>query len=123
MALAAIDTEAEEESGINRELAAVMCTRMDAARRATEKLLGVLQVGLKTSLPEHPHQRCLYVNLHHQHVRLKPFSQVVTDISVLLVSHELLLTLGCCEIIPQWPSRADTCRDNFQERKLLCQCS
>ncbi len=61
MALAAIDTEAEEESGINRELAAVMCTRMDAARRATEKLLGVLQVGLKTSLPEYPHRWCLYV--------------------------------------------------------------
>ncbi|BDA42713.1 hypothetical protein COCOBI_03-6060 [Coccomyxa sp. Obi] len=42
-ALAAIDLEAEEESGINRELAGVMCTRLDAARRATEKLLGVLQ--------------------------------------------------------------------------------
>lgn len=42
-ALAAIDAEAEEESGINRELANVMCTRLDAARRATEKLLGVLQ--------------------------------------------------------------------------------
>lgn len=45
VALAAVDTEAEEESGITRELAAVMCTRLDAARRATEKLLGVLQVG------------------------------------------------------------------------------
>ncbi len=49
-ALAAIDLEAEEESGINRELAAVMCTRLDAARRATEKLLGVLQVGIPALL-------------------------------------------------------------------------
>ena len=42
--LLAVDTEAEEESTINRELANVMCTRLDAARRATERLLGVLQV-------------------------------------------------------------------------------
>ena len=38
-----MDTEAEEESTINRELAHVMCARLDAARRATERLLGVLQ--------------------------------------------------------------------------------
>ena len=43
-ALLAVDTEAEEESTINRELAHVMCARLDAARRATERLLGVLQV-------------------------------------------------------------------------------
>jgi Mg2+/Co2+ transporter CorB len=43
-ALEAIDAEAEEESSINRELAHVMCTRLEAARKATEKMLGVLQV-------------------------------------------------------------------------------
>jgi len=43
-ALLAVDTEAEEESAINRELAHVMCARVDAARKATERLLGVLQV-------------------------------------------------------------------------------
>ena len=42
--LLAVDTEAEQESAINRELAHVMCARLDAARRATERLLGVLQV-------------------------------------------------------------------------------
>lgn len=43
-ALVSVETEAEEESTINRELANVMCARLDAARRATERLLGVLQV-------------------------------------------------------------------------------
>ena len=42
--LLSVDTEAEQESAINRELAHVMCARLDAARRATERLLGVLQV-------------------------------------------------------------------------------
>jgi hypothetical protein len=42
-ALEGVDAEAEEESGASRELAAAMCTRLDAARRAAEKLLGVLQ--------------------------------------------------------------------------------
>ena len=42
--LLAVNTEAEQESAINRELAHVMCARLDAARRATERLLGVLQV-------------------------------------------------------------------------------
>lgn len=60
-ALAAIDLEAEEESGINRELAAVMCTRLDAARRATEKLLGVLQVGCPSPSPW-PHFKHLSIS-------------------------------------------------------------
>ena len=40
-----ITADALEESRINWELAGVICTRMDASRRSTEKLLGVLQVG------------------------------------------------------------------------------
>ena len=49
--LLTVDTEAEQESAINRELAHVMCARLDAARRATERLLGVLQVPLGPALP------------------------------------------------------------------------
>ena len=46
----ALDGEAAEESRSGRELAALLAARLDAARRASEKLLGVLQVGL----PGHP---------------------------------------------------------------------
>jgi len=49
-ALLAVDTEAEEESAINRELAHVMCARVDAARKATERLLGVLQVHATSAM-------------------------------------------------------------------------
>ena len=42
----ALDAEAAEESRSGRELAALLAARLDAARRASEKLLGVLQVGL-----------------------------------------------------------------------------
>jgi hypothetical protein len=44
-AVEAADADAMEESRINRELAALMAARMDASRKAAEKLLGVLQVG------------------------------------------------------------------------------
>ena len=43
--LDSITADALEESRINWELAGVICARMDASRRSTEKLLGVLQVG------------------------------------------------------------------------------
>lgn len=39
----ALDAEAAEESRSGRELAALLAARLDAARRASEKLLGVLQ--------------------------------------------------------------------------------
>jgi hypothetical protein len=39
----ALDGEAAEESRAGRELAALLAARLDAARRASEKLLGVLQ--------------------------------------------------------------------------------
>ncbi|KAK9830979.1 hypothetical protein WJX81_004843 [Elliptochloris bilobata] len=42
-AAGALDTEAAEESRSGRELAALLAARLDAARRASEKLLGVLQ--------------------------------------------------------------------------------
>ena len=71
-ALAAIDLEAEEESGINRELAAVMCTRLDAARRATEKLLGVLQVGTPALLVRGPQ------STFHTPNKVKHLSEMVT---------------------------------------------
>ena len=45
-----ITADALEESRINWELAGVICARMDASRRSTEKLLGVLQVG-RTCMP------------------------------------------------------------------------
>ena len=45
-----ITADAVEESRINWELAGVICARMDASRRSTEKLLGVLQVG-RTCMP------------------------------------------------------------------------
>ena len=48
--LDSITADALEESRINWELAGVICARMDASRRSTEKLLGVLQVG-----PPHLH--------------------------------------------------------------------
>ena len=44
-AVDAVDEEAAEEGRINRDLATVMVARLDAGRRAAEKLLGVLQVG------------------------------------------------------------------------------
>lgn len=43
-AVDAVDEEAAEEGRINRDLATVMVARLDAGRRAAEKLLGVLQV-------------------------------------------------------------------------------
>lgn len=45
-AVDAVDAEAAEEGRINRDLATVMVARLDAGRKAAEKLLGVLQVGL-----------------------------------------------------------------------------
>ncbi|KAK9821895.1 hypothetical protein WJX74_010592 [Apatococcus lobatus] len=42
-AVDAVDEEAAEEGRINRDLATVMVARLDAGRRAAEKLLGVLQ--------------------------------------------------------------------------------
>lgn len=45
-----ITADALEESRINWELAGVICARMDASRRSTERLLGVLQVG-RTCMP------------------------------------------------------------------------
>lgn len=39
----AITSDAEAESRINSELCGLMCKRLDAGRRATEKLLGVVQ--------------------------------------------------------------------------------
>ena len=56
--LLSVDTEAEQESAINRELAHVMCARLDAARRATERLLGVLQVPPCLALPSSELPRC-----------------------------------------------------------------
>ena len=44
-AVDAVDAEAAEEGRINRDLATVMVARLDAGRRAAEKLLGVLQVS------------------------------------------------------------------------------
>ena len=46
-----ITADALEESRINWELAGVICARMDASCRSTEKLLGVLQVRLPPVLP------------------------------------------------------------------------
>ncbi len=45
-AVDAVDAEAAEEGRINRDLATVMVARLDAGRRAAEKLLGVLQVRI-----------------------------------------------------------------------------
>lgn len=41
-----LDAEAAEESRSGRELAALLSARLDAARHASEKLLGVLQLSL-----------------------------------------------------------------------------
>lgn len=39
-----VEADAAEEGRINRELSALMLARLDASRKAAEKLLGVLQV-------------------------------------------------------------------------------
>ena len=60
-----LDGEAAEESRSGRELAALLAARLDAARRASEKLLGVLQVGLpgRPSLGSAEHMEGLHVDV------------------------------------------------------------
>lgn len=80
--LLAVDTEAEEESTINRELANVMCARLDAARRATERLLGVLQVCHSL------HSRgSNIVCLTHRSLSLRLCDETISVHSVILLLH------------------------------------
>lgn len=52
-----LDAEAAEESRSGRELAALLGARLDAARHASEKLLGVLQVSLAQHADSYVPQR------------------------------------------------------------------
>ena len=45
-----VNAAACRESNINKALASLICARADASRRATERLLGVLQVMFSTRL-------------------------------------------------------------------------
>lgn len=44
VALDVVEADAEEESKINAQLAQLVCMRLEASRRAVERMLGVLQV-------------------------------------------------------------------------------
>ena len=52
MALDVVEADAEEESRINSQLAQLVCLRLDASRKAVERLLGILQASLATVDPE-----------------------------------------------------------------------
>ena len=56
-AVGAIVADAAEESRVNTDLASLLCARLDASRRATERLLGVLQVRACCDLPCNRQQR------------------------------------------------------------------
>ena len=43
-ALEAVNADTKEESTLNKELSFLICTRLEASRRSSERLLGVLQV-------------------------------------------------------------------------------
>ena len=45
MALDVVEADAEEESRINSQLAQLVCLRLDASRKAVERLLGILQAS------------------------------------------------------------------------------
>ena len=44
-ALEAVNADTREESTLNKELSFLICARLEASRRSSERLLGVLQVG------------------------------------------------------------------------------
>ena len=44
VALDVVENDAEQESKINAQLAQLVCMRLEASRRAVERMLGVLQV-------------------------------------------------------------------------------
>lgn len=46
VALDVVERDAEEESKINAQLAQLVCMRLEASRRAVERMLGVLQVDV-----------------------------------------------------------------------------
>jgi hypothetical protein len=50
VALDVVESDAEEESKINSQLAQLICVRMEASRRAVERLLGILQVTFWASV-------------------------------------------------------------------------
>ncbi len=48
-ALEAVNADTKEESTLNKELSFLICARLEASRRSSERLLGVLQVMFTTS--------------------------------------------------------------------------
>lgn len=46
LSLNVIEADADEESKINAQLAHLICLRLDSARKAAERLLGILQVAV-----------------------------------------------------------------------------
>lgn len=57
-ALEAVNADTKEESTLNKELMYLICARLEASRRSSERLLGVLQV-LEARL--HPHDCQAYI--------------------------------------------------------------
>ena len=55
-ALEAVNADTKEESTLNKELSFLICARLEASRRSSERLLGVLQVSAPPSWHLHDHQ-------------------------------------------------------------------